>query len=190
MRLVTYRAGGTTRAGALTAAGVLDAAEVLGIEETGVRELIADGGVEELRDGLEGTDASPIAGAALLPPLPDPDKIVCIGLNYRSHAAEAGIDPPDQPTFFAKFRNALAPADATVKLPAASEKVDYEAEVAFVLGRRCKDVERLRCTRRDRRVHASQRPLRPGPSVRHTAVDARQGLRRLGAVRSRSGHAR
>ena len=49
MRLVTYRAGGTTRAGALTAAGVLDAAEVLGIEETGVRELIADGGVEELR---------------------------------------------------------------------------------------------------------------------------------------------
>lgn len=141
MRLVTYRRGGAARAGALTAAGVLDAAEVLGIEETGVRELIADGGVEELRAGLEGTDAAPISGAALLPPLPDPDKIVCIGLNYRSHAAEAGIDPPDQPTFFAKFRNALAPADATVKLPAASEKVDYEAEVAFVLGRRCKDVE-------------------------------------------------
>ena len=141
MRLVTYRGGGATRAGALTAAGVLDAAEVLGIEETGVRELIADGGVEELRGSLEGTDAAPISGAKLLPPLPDPDKIVCIGLNYRSHAAEAGIDPPDQPTFFAKFRNALAPADATVKLPAASEKVDYEAEVAFVLGRRCKDVE-------------------------------------------------
>ena len=141
MRLVTYRRGGAARAGALTAAGVLDAAEVLGIEETGVRELIADGGVEQLRAGLEGTDASPVSGAALLPPLPDPDKIVCIGLNYRSHAAEAGIDPPDQPTFFAKFRNALAPADATVKLPAASEKVDYEAEVAFVLGRRCKDVD-------------------------------------------------
>ena len=141
MRLVTYRRDDAARAGALTADGILDAAEVLGIEETGVRELIADGGVEELRDGLEGTDASPIAGAALLPPLLDPDKIVCIGLNYRSHAAEAGIDPPDQPTFFAKFRNALAPADATVKLPAASEKVDYEAEVAFVLGRRCKDVD-------------------------------------------------
>jgi len=141
MRLVTYRRGGATRAGALTAAGVLDAAEVLGIEETGVRGLINDGCVEELRAGLEETDASPISGAELLPPLPDPDKIVCIGLNYRSHAAEAGIEPPDQPTFFAKFRNALAPADATVKLPAASEKVDYEAEVAFVLGRRCKDVD-------------------------------------------------
>lgn len=141
MRLVTYRRDDAARAGALTADGILDAAEVLGIEETGVRELIADGGVEELREGLKGTDAPPLSGAALLPPLPDPDKIVCIGLNYRSHAAEAGIDPPDQPTFFAKFRNALAPADATVKLPAASEKVDYEAEVAFVLGRRCKDVD-------------------------------------------------
>ena len=77
----------------------------------------------------------------LLPPVPDPDKIVCIGLNYRSHAAEAGIDPPAEPTFFAKFRNALAPSDATVALPAASEKVDYEAEVAFVVGRRCSRVE-------------------------------------------------
>jgi 2-keto-4-pentenoate hydratase/2-oxohepta-3-ene-1,7-dioic acid hydratase in catechol pathway len=141
MRLVTYRRGGAARAGALTADGILDAAEVLGIDAIGVRELINGGRVEELSGGLEETDSSPVSGAELLPPLPDPDKIVCIGLNYRSHAAEAGIDPPDQPTFFAKFRNALAPADATVKLPAASEKVDYEAEVAFVLGRRCKDVE-------------------------------------------------
>jgi 2-keto-4-pentenoate hydratase/2-oxohepta-3-ene-1,7-dioic acid hydratase in catechol pathway len=141
MRLVTYRRGGAARAGALTADGILDAAEVLGIDAIGVRELINGGRVEELSGGLEETDASPVSAAELLPPLPDPDKIVCIGLNYRSHAAEAGIDPPDQPTFFAKFRNALAPADATVKLPAASEKVDYEAEVAFVLGRRCKDVE-------------------------------------------------
>src|SRR5262249_3238396 len=65
---------------------------------------------------------------------------ICIGLNYRSHAAEAGIDPPEQPTFFAKFRNALAAPGATVPLPAASEKVDYEAEVAFVVVRRCKEV--------------------------------------------------
>jgi 2-keto-4-pentenoate hydratase/2-oxohepta-3-ene-1,7-dioic acid hydratase in catechol pathway len=73
-------------------------------------------------------------------PVPDPEKIVCIGLNYRSHAAEAGIEPPSVPTFFAKFRNALTPSGAEVTLPAASEKVDYEAEVAFVIGRRCRDV--------------------------------------------------
>jgi 2-keto-4-pentenoate hydratase/2-oxohepta-3-ene-1,7-dioic acid hydratase in catechol pathway len=76
----------------------------------------------------------------LLPPVPDPDKIVCIGLNYRAHAAEAGIDPPETPTFFAKFRNALASPGAAVSLPGASSKVDFEAEVAFVVGRRCSAV--------------------------------------------------
>ena len=75
-----------------------------------------------------------------MPPVPDPEKIVCIGLNYRAHAAEAGIEPPEAPTFFAKFRNALAPPGATVPLPAASAKVDFEAEVAFVIGRRAKEV--------------------------------------------------
>jgi 2-keto-4-pentenoate hydratase/2-oxohepta-3-ene-1,7-dioic acid hydratase in catechol pathway len=144
MKLVTYRADGRARAGVQSSGGVLDAAELLGIDAITIRELIASERVAELAElagqaGDEGLE--PFTPETLLPPLPDPDKIVCIGLNYRSHAAEAGIDPPEQPTFFAKFRNALAPPDATVELPAASEKVDYEAEVAFVVGRRCKDVE-------------------------------------------------
>jgi 2-keto-4-pentenoate hydratase/2-oxohepta-3-ene-1,7-dioic acid hydratase in catechol pathway len=141
MRLVTYRTEGGDRAGALTDDGVIDAAAVLGADEIAVRGLISSGRVQELSAALEATDATPVSGAELLPPITDPDKIVCIGLNYRSHAAEAGIDPPEQPTFFAKFRNALAPPGATVELPAASEKVDYEAEVAFVVGRRCHEVE-------------------------------------------------
>ncbi len=85
-------------------------------------------------------DGAPLEEVQLAPPVPDPDKIVCIGLNYRKHAAEAGIDPPAAPTFFGKFRNALAPHGAQVALPSASAKVDYEAEVAFVIGRRCRDV--------------------------------------------------
>jgi 2-keto-4-pentenoate hydratase/2-oxohepta-3-ene-1,7-dioic acid hydratase in catechol pathway len=68
-------------------------------------------------------------------PLPDPEKIICIGLNYRPHAEEAGVEAPAAPTFFAKFRNALVPSGAHVPLPASSKKVDFEAEVAFVLGR-------------------------------------------------------
>jgi acylpyruvate hydrolase len=76
----------------------------------------------------------PLAEVRLLPPVPRPSKIVCIGLNYRSHAEEAGLDPPETPTFFAKFANALAAPGAAVPLPAFSEKVDYEAEVAFVIG--------------------------------------------------------
>src|SRR3954469_13471681 len=141
MKLVTYRAGNGHRAGVLTDGGVLDAADLLGTEAISVRELIAGKRVPELAERVAAATAEPVSDAELLAPLPDPDKIVCIGLNYRSHAAEAGIDPPDQPTFFAKFRNALAPPGATVALPAASERVDYEAEVAFVIGRRCKDVD-------------------------------------------------
>ena len=139
MRLVTYCGGdGVPRAGVLTDAGVIDAAAALGLDRVSVRELIAGQRLGDLPGTLE--DREPASVARLHPPIPDPDKIICIGLNYRSHAAEAGIDPPEQPTFFAKFRNALAPPEAIVELPGASEKVDYEAEVAFVIGRRCADV--------------------------------------------------
>jgi 2-keto-4-pentenoate hydratase/2-oxohepta-3-ene-1,7-dioic acid hydratase in catechol pathway len=140
MRLVTYQDDRGPRAGVLAADGVIDAAGLLGMDAITVRELIEAGRIDELRERAGSADAARVAGAELLPPLPNPDKIICIGLNYRSHAAEAGIDPPEQPTFFAKFRNALAPPRAVVSLPAASEKVDYEAEVAFVVGRRCSEV--------------------------------------------------
>jgi 2-keto-4-pentenoate hydratase/2-oxohepta-3-ene-1,7-dioic acid hydratase in catechol pathway len=140
MRLVTYRDGSRGRAGLLTDAGVIDAGALLGVEWLTVRELIENDQMAALGAAAEDAAGEPVDGAELLPPLPDPDKIVCIGLNYRSHAAEAGIDPPEQPTFFAKFRNALASPGATVALPEASEKVDYEAEVAFVVGRRCSAV--------------------------------------------------
>ena len=82
----------------------------------------------------------PLGDVTLLPPIPRPAKIVCIGLNYASHAAEQGAELPEYPTVFAKFANALAPAGVTVALPSFSQKVDYEAEVAFVIADTCKDV--------------------------------------------------
>jgi 2-keto-4-pentenoate hydratase/2-oxohepta-3-ene-1,7-dioic acid hydratase in catechol pathway len=143
MRIATYRSDGGDFAGVLVDGGTIDAGGILGEEPLRVRQLIAGGRLGELR---ERAGDAPAKGAVmedveLLAPVPDPDKIICIGLNYRSHAEEAGIEPPEQPTFFAKFRNALAPPGAVVTLPAASEKVDYEAEVALVIGRRCKEVD-------------------------------------------------
>ena len=130
MRFVTYDAGSGARAGFLRGENrVVDVGESL-------RALIAAGPLHEPADGEE----LALSDVRLLPPIPDPDKIICIGLNYRSHAAEAGVEAPETPTFFAKFRNALVPAGSAVKLPAASQKVDYEAEVAFVVGRRAKEV--------------------------------------------------
>jgi 2-keto-4-pentenoate hydratase/2-oxohepta-3-ene-1,7-dioic acid hydratase in catechol pathway len=141
MRLVTYRSPRGPRAGLLSGDSIVDAWDALGDpERSDLRELLAEDRLEELARIDADELGEPLAGAELLPPVPDPEKIICIGLNYRSHAAEAGIDPPEQPTFFAKFRNALASPGAAVALPAASEKVDYEAEIAFVLGRRCNQV--------------------------------------------------
>jgi acylpyruvate hydrolase len=84
-------------------------------------------------------EGEPFDGVTLLPPIGRPPKIICIGLNYHPHAAESDAEAPKVPTFFAKFQNALAAPGATVKLPEWS-RVDYEAEVAFVIGRRAKDV--------------------------------------------------
>jgi 2-keto-4-pentenoate hydratase/2-oxohepta-3-ene-1,7-dioic acid hydratase in catechol pathway len=139
MRLVSYDAGDGARAGVLEDDRVLDAWALLGEPHRGgLRELIAAERVDDLRGRLGDTGAPshPRSAVSLLPPIPDPDKIVCIGLNYGTHAAEAGIEAPESPTFFGKYRNALAAPGATVKLPAGSRKIDYEAEVAFVVGRR------------------------------------------------------
>src|SRR4051812_24778068 len=142
MRLVSYRSDGGICAGVQTVDAVLDAGALLGGRPLGLRRLIEDGQLDDLAELAEAkSEVAPAHVLSLFPPIPHPDKIVCIGLNYRSHAAEAGIDPPSEPTFFAKFRNALAPDGATVALPSASEKVDYEAEVAFVIGRRCNQVD-------------------------------------------------
>jgi 2-keto-4-pentenoate hydratase/2-oxohepta-3-ene-1,7-dioic acid hydratase in catechol pathway len=145
MRLVTFDAGGGPRAGVLEDDGIVDAWALLGEPHRGsLRELIAANRVEELRGRLGDTGAPshPISAVKLLPPIPDPDKIVCIGLNYRKHAAEVGVDVeslPEVPTIFAKYRNALVADGTEVQVP--TGKTDYEAEVAFVVGRRAKDVD-------------------------------------------------
>jgi 2-keto-4-pentenoate hydratase/2-oxohepta-3-ene-1,7-dioic acid hydratase in catechol pathway len=77
------------------------------------------------------------AGSARLgPPVPDPQKILCVGLNYRAHAAEASLDEPPVPLVFAKFPNVLIGSGAAIELPASNgERVDYEGEIAIVIGR-------------------------------------------------------
>jgi 2-keto-4-pentenoate hydratase/2-oxohepta-3-ene-1,7-dioic acid hydratase in catechol pathway len=145
MRLVTFLAGDGARAGVLEDDRVVDAWALLGEPHRGsLRELIADGRVDDLRARLGDTGAPshPLSSVELLAPIPDPEKIVCIGLNYRKHAVEVGADLealPEIPTIFAKYPNALVADGATVRVPTA--KTDYEAEVAFVVGRRAKDVE-------------------------------------------------
>ena len=131
MRLVTYDAGEGPRA------GILRKERVFGAFQGDLAELLRGPGIDALEDGGDGVALDDVK---LLPPVLTPSKIVCLGLNYRSHAEEAGLEAPETPTFFAKWPNSLWPAGAEVPLPAYSQKVDYEAEVAFVIGRRSKDL--------------------------------------------------
>jgi acylpyruvate hydrolase len=89
-------------------------------------------------------DGDPIATDTirLAAPVPRPGKVVCIGVNYREHAAEMGREPPPVPTVFAKWANAVVGPDAEVVVPPGVGAVDYEAELAVVIGRRAARVRR------------------------------------------------
>jgi 2-keto-4-pentenoate hydratase/2-oxohepta-3-ene-1,7-dioic acid hydratase in catechol pathway len=81
-------------------------------------------------------DRIPLAEAALLAPV-EPSKIVCVGRNYREHAAELGHDVPTEPLIFFKPPTALLPPGATILRPKVSERTDYEGELGVVIARRC-----------------------------------------------------
>jgi 2-keto-4-pentenoate hydratase/2-oxohepta-3-ene-1,7-dioic acid hydratase in catechol pathway len=94
----------------------------------------ADGDMESLR--TRKIEAVPLEEAALLPPV-RPSKIVCIGRNYREHAAELGHEVPTEPLIFLKATSALLPPGGTVRRPKISERVDYEGELGVVIGKTC-----------------------------------------------------
>jgi 2-keto-4-pentenoate hydratase/2-oxohepta-3-ene-1,7-dioic acid hydratase in catechol pathway len=140
MKLVTYQSDRGPRAGVLIGDRVVDAWDSLGGGCGTMRGLLKADRFAELADAVADAESEPFADGGLLPPVPDPEKIICIGLNYAAHAAETKQEPPEVPTIFGKFRNALAAPDATVTLPTASAQVDYEAEVCAVIGRRLQEV--------------------------------------------------
>jgi 2-keto-4-pentenoate hydratase/2-oxohepta-3-ene-1,7-dioic acid hydratase in catechol pathway len=94
----------------------------------------SDGDVE----GLRTRRIEPVAldEATLLPPV-RPSKIVCVGRNYREHAAELGSDVPTEPLLFFKPNSALLAPGGVVKRPKISERVDYEGELCVVIGKKC-----------------------------------------------------
>jgi acylpyruvate hydrolase len=141
VRLVSYDSGQGPTAGVLLGEEIVPAA-ALGAP-AGMRELLS--GVEDLSslDERAGRTQQRLAlsDVELLAPVPDPQKIVCIGLNYRDHAAETGQEIPPAPMWFAKFANSLIGSGADIVLPAAHpDHVDYEAELALVIGRPARDL--------------------------------------------------
>jgi acylpyruvate hydrolase len=103
--------------------------------------LDADGLADLQRRAEAARERIPLADVRLHAPIVDPQKIICLGLNYRDHAEETGQEIPSAPMWFAKFANSLIGSGQSIVLPGAhAELVDYEAELALVIGRRAKNV--------------------------------------------------
>jgi 2-keto-4-pentenoate hydratase/2-oxohepta-3-ene-1,7-dioic acid hydratase in catechol pathway len=90
----------------------------------------------------ESAPAEPLGKTRLLPPIPDPQKVICVGLNYADHAAETGATVGDEPVIFCKFPTTIIGHEAAIELPPESSEVDYEAELVVVIGRRARRIDR------------------------------------------------
>lgn len=101
----------------------------------GIAELGRETPSEVLADPPLSDERVPLADVTLRPVIPSPGKVVCVGLNYRAHVEEGVYDVPDYPALFSKFAETLVGAGEPVLLPPESAAVDYEAELAFVVGR-------------------------------------------------------
>jgi len=139
MRLVTFSAGDRPQAGLVANHKVIELPypDLVAFLEDGDRARQA---ALKLAGNPSAAAMHPLSAVKLLAPLPKPPKFICIGLNYRDHAIESGLPIPATPTVFAKFSNAVIGPGDTIQIPKVSQEVDYEAELAFVIGRRGKDV--------------------------------------------------
>jgi len=102
-----------------------------------------ENGIEKLQDWLKNNqDSCPVVGddVRLGPPLMRPSKIVCVGLNYAQHAAESGMDVPEEPVLFFKATSAIVGPNDPIIIPKGSEKTDWEVELAIVIGKKASHV--------------------------------------------------
>ncbi|MFE9687394.1 fumarylacetoacetate hydrolase family protein [Streptomyces sp. NPDC002701] len=134
MRLATLRTSDGTRAARR------DGDSYVLLPHANVGELLNSGDDWARTGATAGSERVGVAEAAFAPVVPHPNKIICLGLNYATHIKEMGRDTPRHPTLFAKYDGSLIGAGDTVTLPSVSDTVDWEAELAFVIGRAARHV--------------------------------------------------
>lgn len=124
---------GTIRTAGRTAAVRIDGDRAVEIGAGDVGALLGDPDWRGRAQGADGP-SHPLDGVDVAPLVPRPEKIICVGLNYRHHIAEMGHELPDYPTLFAKYPPALIGAYDDIVLPEASQAMDWEVELALVIG--------------------------------------------------------
>lgn len=145
MRLASFRHAGAPKFGAVVDGGIVDLSARTQGRWSGLREVLAAKMLPELAGLAKGAPADlKFDDVELLPVIPDPDKILCIGLNYASHVGEVGRELPTVPSVFARLRNTLVASGGDIVRPKASIAFDFEGELAVIIGERCRHVPRAR----------------------------------------------
>jgi 2-keto-4-pentenoate hydratase/2-oxohepta-3-ene-1,7-dioic acid hydratase in catechol pathway len=133
MKLLSFAAGGKDCFGAVSGDGVVTLNDRIG--QPNLRAALAAGAMAAMRKAA--TDAKPdrkLADIEFLPVIPRPEKILCAGINYRSHAAEVGRELPKQPSMFVRFADTLTGHGGEMVRPSVSDNFDFEGELAVVIG--------------------------------------------------------
>lgn len=148
MKIIFYKKGEELLPGILTEKGIIDikkslngkgrnfSESPLNLEDIEKLEIIQERALESNEEFLSENEL------AIGPCVPRPSKIICVGLNYRNHAKESGMEPPEVPVLFTKYNNTLTNYGADVELGAVGEEFDYEVELGVVIGKKCKNVSK------------------------------------------------
>jgi 5-carboxymethyl-2-hydroxymuconate isomerase len=137
MKLASYKARGRQSFGAVAGDGVVDLKLRLGAGYAGVRDLLEAGALGEAIAAVQGARADfALRDVELMPPVPNPEKILCIGINYTNRNADYGDqNVPQYPSMFYRTPSSLVAHGQPIVIPHESEQLDYEGEIALVIGR-------------------------------------------------------
>jgi 2-keto-4-pentenoate hydratase/2-oxohepta-3-ene-1,7-dioic acid hydratase in catechol pathway len=134
MKIASFKVGSAASYGLVKDGGVIDAGRRLKSFPT-LKSLLAGGSLDDLHK-LQGERPDyPLASLELLPTVPDPDKIFCIGVNYATHLAESGHPTPPHPMIFTRFANSQVGSGQPMIRPPESERFEYEGELAVIIGK-------------------------------------------------------
>jgi 2-keto-4-pentenoate hydratase/2-oxohepta-3-ene-1,7-dioic acid hydratase in catechol pathway len=136
MKLASYVTDGKQAFGAVTGDSVITLNDRMRARHVSLRDALAAGALDEMRSLAQSLRPDrKLADVRILAPIPNPEKIMCVGINYKSHAAEHGQEAPKLPNIFTRFVNTLVAHDGEMIRPKVSTNLDFEGELAVVIGR-------------------------------------------------------
>ena len=141
MRLASFYIGEHFGFGAVTDDGVIGLTGRLSGRQQTLREVLEANALGEARAAIEGVEPDyPVDKVRFALPIPDPEKIYCVGQNYRAHIEEMGYEVPEYPSIFSRYPRTFVPHGGQMEMPAGSSDFDYEGEMTVVIGRPARNV--------------------------------------------------